>query len=108
MLTDASLYGVVFSEMGRFSRRCSRKEEFMQASVRMMDKMVEVGYNVRKVEAKVKKFVRRVPHLYGMPAKWQIEKPLKIALRRAEMKCRQKRAREERLAVNRVLQETTG
>ena len=28
MLTDASLYGVVFSEMGKFSRRCSRKEDF--------------------------------------------------------------------------------
>ena len=36
MLTDQCIYGVVYSEMCRFSRRCSRLGDFMAASRRMV------------------------------------------------------------------------
>ena len=104
MLSDQCIYGVVYSEMARFSRRCSRKQEFMMATKRMVNKMVDMEYEASKIEAKIKKFVRKVPHLFSCRAKIFIEKPLIAEIRRAV-----KRSREEKnkKAAERVMEDVT-
>ena len=63
-LADSCVYGVVLSSMYRFSKRNSRETDFVAAVSRMVRKMVEMGYDVGKVKAKVRRFVREVPHLF--------------------------------------------
>ena len=63
-LADQCIYGVVFCEMVRFSKRCSREEDFVAATTRMTGEMIAMGYNARKIKSKVYKFAAEIPHLF--------------------------------------------
>ena len=63
-LADQCIYGLVFCEMVRFSKRCSREEDFVAATTRMTGEMIAMGYNARKIKSKVYKFAAEIPHLF--------------------------------------------
>ena len=63
-LADACVYGVVYSEMNRFSKRCSEEEDFVKAVTRMTTTMVRMGYNKGKIKSKVQRFAKEVPQLF--------------------------------------------
>ena len=106
MLTDQCIYGVVYSEMCRFSRRCSRLGDFMAASRRMVEKMIDMGYEADKINAKIKKVVTRVPRLYNCYARGKVQRPLMNVVRRAaERKAHRERGRKGRQATIQFLRE---
>ena len=63
-LADACVYGVVYSEMNRFSKRCSEEEDFVKAVTRMTTTMIRMGYNKGKIKSKVQRFAKEVPQLF--------------------------------------------
>ena len=90
---------LVSRELCRFSRRCSRLSDFLAASTRMIEKMVEMDYVPDKISAKVRKVVARAPRLYNCNAKARIQRNLtNVARRAAARKAHQERGREGRKA----------
>ena len=71
----------------------------------MIDKMMELAYDPKKIEAKMAKFIRKVPQLYHVNSMLKIKLPLARALKRAEKREQEKRDRQARLEANRVLNE---
>ena len=66
--------------------------------------MVDMEYEAGKIEAKIKKFVRKVPHLFSCRAKIFIEKPLIAEIRRAVKRSREEKNQE---AAERVMEDVT-
>jgi len=50
--------------MVRFSKRCSREEDFVAATTRMTSEMIAKGYDARKIKSKMYKFAAEIPHLF--------------------------------------------
>ena len=65
VLADKSKYGIVTSQMHRFSRRCSQKSEFVYNTALVMHRMFNKGYCCKKVWCKARAFLNQHPHLYG-------------------------------------------
>ena len=55
-LSDQCKYGVVTSQLFRFSRRCNRSNNFWEATRHLLEHMVGVGYKASQLLRKVKAF----------------------------------------------------
>ena len=51
----------MFCEMVRFSKRCSREEDFVAATTSMTGEMIAIGYDARQIKSKVYKFAAEIP-----------------------------------------------
>jgi len=62
-LNDRGKYGVITSEMVRFSRRCDDMRECLRHINAYLEKLCEFGYDRQRVIAKVKAFRHWPKHL---------------------------------------------
>ena len=84
-LPDESIYGVVQSELIRFSRNSSEEPLFMYAAMRMLKHQVRMGYDTDKLIRKVRQFCAKVPSLYYEPNERDVQRRL-IKCIRAEQR----------------------
>jgi hypothetical protein len=61
VLADKSKYGIVTSQMHRFSRRCSHKSEFVYNTALVLHRMLEKGYRSSKIWHQVCVFLKSAP-----------------------------------------------
>ena len=66
-LSEQCKYGVVTSQLHRFSRRCNRLKNFWNSTFNLLDHMVKAGYEVRRLIHKVKAFR---PQMKLSPSEW--------------------------------------
>ena len=81
MLADSAIYGVVYSQTQRFSKRCSWQSEFILAIEDMVGSMIQLGYNSHKVWAQFDKFARKNRDLYGPQSVWKLRSRVREATR---------------------------
>ena len=68
LLSDSCIYGVVYSEMRRFAKRCTNSKGFIYATARMIVMMEILGWVWSKILLMIEKFLRRNLRLYGIHA----------------------------------------
>jgi hypothetical protein len=71
-LSDRSKYGIVSSQMHRFSRRCSLNRDFVYNTSLVVHRLIEKGYSTLSVWKLVRKFIKGHAQIYdkAMPDVW--------------------------------------
>lgn len=65
-ISDSAKYGVICSQLFRFSRLCSNKMAFIVQSCRLISLLVEKGYIFKKVLKRVRAFLQRSKFIFGI------------------------------------------
>ena len=63
-LADAAKYGIVTSQLHRFSSRCVLKQDFVYNIALVMHRMIRKGYHTIKMWKNVRRFFNSYPRLY--------------------------------------------
>ncbi len=64
-LSDTAKYGVVLSQLHRFSRLCSYKQDFVRETVSLLHALVLKGYDMSIMLHQVKNFLTQRPNVYA-------------------------------------------
>jgi hypothetical protein len=64
-LSQQAIYGVINSQLGRFSRRCLRRKEFLSTTLDFLRFLRGKGYNMVTVTRKASRFFSRQDFMYG-------------------------------------------
>ena len=79
-LADTCLYGVVYSESRRMAMRCSVQVDFEAGVARMLDRMLLLKYNKKKLAGQVTRFFSKFPAVYGRRSGKHIEARMKAII----------------------------
>lgn len=84
-ISDSAKYGVVISQLHRFSRLCSYRSDFIKEVVSLLYTLVKKGYNRRVMFRQVKAFLLRRPQLYVSFSSRKLYKQIAVSLIYREM-----------------------